>query len=125
IPVRGRVPAAALLGSFFAYQPGFTGGVFVAAGDVNGDGRAEVITGAGASGAPRVKVIDGTKVGLHLADGRIAFTALLGNFLAYPATFTGGVTVGAGDVNGDGRADVIASPASGAQRIEVIDGTRL
>jgi hypothetical protein len=123
IPPRGPIPAAALLGNFFAYQAGFTGGLFVAAGDVNGDGRADIITGAG--GTSRVKVIDGANVNLRLANGRISPSALLGNFLAYSSSFTGGVTVAAGDVNGDGRADVIVGPASGAQRVEVIDGTRL
>src|SRR5205823_3800416 len=32
---------------FFAYAPGFVGGVWVAAADVNGDGKADIITGAG------------------------------------------------------------------------------
>ena len=36
-----------LIRSFFAYDPGFTGGVYVASADVNGDGFADIITGAG------------------------------------------------------------------------------
>jgi FG-GAP repeat len=36
------------IGGFLADDATFAGGVFVAAGDVNGDGRADIITGAGA-----------------------------------------------------------------------------
>ena len=48
-----------LMFSFFAYDPSFTGGVFVAAGDTNNDGKADIITGAGAGGGPHVKVSAG------------------------------------------------------------------
>jgi uncharacterized repeat protein (TIGR01451 family) len=44
------------IASFFAYDPVFTGGVSVAVGDVNGDGVGDIVTGAGASGGPHVRV---------------------------------------------------------------------
>jgi len=70
------------LGSFIAY-PGFIGGVRVAAGDLNGDGSADVITGAGPGGSPHVRVFDG------------ASTTELLSFFAFDATFGGGVFVAA------------------------------
>jgi len=47
--------------SFLAYDPGFTGGVRVAAGDLNGDGLPDIITGAGPGGAPIVEVFDAAR----------------------------------------------------------------
>ena len=45
--------------SYFAYAADFAGGVWVAAGDVTGDGVAEVVTGTGIGGGPHVKLFDG------------------------------------------------------------------
>lgn len=115
------VPNSASLGSFFAYQKGFTGGVFVAAGDVDGDGRDDIITGQGAGSRGRVKVIDADRRHLRTPDGRISFAALHGTFLPYRSSFKGGVVVAAGDVNGDDRADVIAGPARGAAPVVVVN----
>ena len=59
--------------SFFAY-PGFMGGVRVGAGDINGDGAADIITGTGPGAAGgNVKVFDGVT------------GALIRNFLAFDA----------------------------------------
>jgi photosystem II stability/assembly factor-like uncharacterized protein len=44
------------MADFFALDPGFTGGVFVAAGDVNGDGRDDIIVGNDLP--PRVGIFD-------------------------------------------------------------------
>lgn len=88
-------------GSFFAYSNLFTGGVFVASADVNGDGRADIITGPGAGGGPHVQVFSGI-------DGSI-----LQSFFAYGAGFTGGVLVSTGFVDDDGIADVITSAGPG------------
>jgi hypothetical protein len=109
-------PLTSALGSFNAYDPGFTGGVFVAAGDVNGDGLADVVTGAGAGkGGPHVKVFSGG-TGTPLAS-----------FFAYDPAFRGGVRVAAGDVDGDGLADIVAGAGKGREgpRVKVFDGATL
>jgi hypothetical protein len=98
--------------SFLAYGPTFTGGVRVAAGDVNGDGKADIITGAGPGGGPHVEAFSGANL------------QLLQSFLAYDAGFRGGVYVAAGDVNGDGKADIITGPGiGGGPHVEAFDGT--
>ena len=100
-----------LLMEFMAYDPQFTGGVYIAAADVNGDGKADIITGAGPGGGPHVEVFDGTT------------GALLQSYFAYDPSFTGGVRVAAGDLNGDGKADIITSAGpGGGPQIQVFDG---
>lgn len=89
------------LAGFFAYDPAFSGGVFVAAGDVNGDGYADVVTGAGPGGGPHVRVWD-----VH--NGTV-----IQSFFAYDPAFAGGVRVAAADVDGDGYADVITGAGPG------------
>ena len=41
---------------FMAYDPGFTGGIYVAGGQVNGIGPSDVVTGAGEGGAGHVRI---------------------------------------------------------------------
>ena len=102
--------------SFFAFAANFNLGIYVAAGDVNGDGRADIIVGAGEGNgsSPQVKVFSG-------ADG----TTLLENFFAFAPSFTGGVRVAAGDVNGDGRADIITGAGPGGGQVVVYSGKDL
>jgi hypothetical protein len=87
---------AALLGNFFAYDPAFGGGASVGVAELNGDGVADIVTGAGPGGGPHVKVIDGTQLTNLQTNGEIADAALLDSFFAFDATFSGGVFVGAG-----------------------------
>lgn len=104
-----------IIREFFPYTSAYGGGVFVAAGDVSGDGFADIVTGAGAGGTPHVRVFDGTS-GNQIAGA-------LGSFLAYPSGFAGGVRVAAGDLNGDGRAEVITGAGpGGTPHARVFDG---
>jgi uncharacterized repeat protein (TIGR01451 family) len=97
--------APTTLASFFAYDPAFAGGVYVACGDVNSDGRADVVTGAGPGGGPHVRVFSVLPGGGLVAE--------IASFFAYDPAFRGGVRVAAGDVNGDGRADVVTGAGPG------------
>jgi hypothetical protein len=99
------------LGNFMVYSPAFTGGVWVAAGDIDGDRRADLITGAGAGGGPHVRAFRST-------DGGV-----LQSFFAYDGAFTGGVRVAAVDVNYDGRADLVTGPGmGGGPHVRAFDG---
>jgi len=99
----GFQPVAGVLGSFFGLTPSsFTGGVFVAVADLDGDNRADIIVGADAGGGPQVNVFSGATGGLLKA------------FNALAPGFQGGVRVGVGDTDGDGRADIITGAGPGA-----------
>ncbi|MEY2473546.1 MAG: hypothetical protein QOK28_2875 [Actinomycetota bacterium] len=89
-----------------------TTGAFVAAGDVDGDHRAEVIVGGDRGNAPIVRVLDG------------ATLASKSGFVAYDSSFTGGVRVATADVDGDGRAEIITAPGrDGAPDVRVFRWT--
>jgi phospholipase C len=100
-----------LIQEFMAYDSRFQGGVNVAVGDVNGDGYADIITGADAGGGPQVNVFSGK-------DG-----SRLYSFLAFAPQFQGGVRVAAGDVNGAGYADIIVGAGpGGGPNVEIFSG---
>jgi hypothetical protein len=108
-----RAGAPAL--SFFPYGIAFAGGVHVALGDVGGDGVPDVVTGPGPGGGPHVRVFDGL-TGAQLPGP-------IGSFFAYPAAFAGGVFVAAGDLTGDGRADVVTGAGpGGGPHVRAFDG---
>lgn len=84
---------------FLAYDVSFTGGVDVAVGDINDDGKAEIITATGPGGGPHVKVFkpDGT---------------LVKEFMAYAPNFYGGVRVSTSDIDSDDNWEIVTAPAS-------------
>lgn len=97
--------------SFFAYETFFTGGVRVASGDVNGDLVGDIITGTGPGGPAQVKVFNGS-TGVER-----------NSFFPFGSNFTGGVSVGAGDINSNGAADISTAISPGiVAQIAVYEG---
>jgi hypothetical protein len=122
-PANGN--AVSELASFFAFEPGFTGGVRVAAGNVGGtDARQEIIVAADAGGGPRVRAFG-------LTGSTVApITGPMADFFAFEPGFLGGVRVSAGDLNGnpaDGDELLIAAGPGGGPRVRVLrsDGAEL
>ena len=105
-------PISGPLSHFFPYSATYAGGIFIAAGDINGDGRIDVVTAtdAGVGVGPHVKAFSGI-------DG-----SLLRSFWAYNTNFDGGVRVASGDVNGDGYDDIITGAGSSGPHVKIFSG---
>ena len=88
-------------------DPNFRGGSRVALGDIDGDGTLDLVVGAGFGGGPRVAVWDGASV-LNGAPQR-----LVNDFFAFESTLRNGVYLTVGDIDGDGRADILAGAGPG------------
>ncbi len=101
--------AGQVKGGFMAYDKNFRGGVNMAAGDLDGDGVAEIVTGAGFGGGPHVRIFD--------MGGKVK-----SQFMAYDKNFRGGVNVAIGDVDGDGHNEIITGPGKGGgPQVRVFD----
>ncbi|MBU1167572.1 FG-GAP repeat protein, partial [Patescibacteria group bacterium] len=99
-----------VVGVWMAYDAGHNFGATVAAGDVDYDGKAEVVTGAGPQGDPHVRVFE--------SDGTYK-----GDIYAFPAYGLGfnkqdsrqGIDVSVADVDGDFKPEIGASVLGNAQ----------
>lgn len=120
VPGRGSGPrvkvydgvTGLVISDFFAFEPSFRGGLFVAAGDITGDGIAEIVVSPDKGGGPRVRV-------LHALTA-----ATVADFFGiHDVNFRGGARAALGDVTGDGRLDLVVSAGTGGgPRIAVFDG---
>jgi hypothetical protein len=113
-------PDASLFAMGFVYGINFNVGVLVAAGDVNQDGYADLVTGPSA-GNPHVKVFDG----LSIADGSFTQNVqaqLLTSFFSFGLNFNVGAHVAVGDINHDGAGDVITGASAGNPHVKAYDG---
>jgi hypothetical protein len=85
----------------FAFEQGFHGGVRVAIGGVDGNGKNQIIASAGPGGLPFVQVVNGQTFALEK------------RFLAFGAGFTGGVTVAAGPLDASGVSRIVVGADAG------------
>lgn len=91
-----------VVGGFLAFGEGFKGGVNLAAGDLDGDGKDEIVVGAGLGGGPQVR--------MFAADGTTK-----GSFFAFDSRWKTGTQVAVGDLNGDGEDDIVTAPMLGTR----------
>jgi hypothetical protein len=102
-------------------DPDFRDGAVAAVGDVTGDGRGDLLVSAGVNGGPRVALYDGRGV-----TGTATPPKLVGDFFAFDANSRAGAYVALGDVDGDGRADLIFGSGPGtAPEVRVYSGANL
>ena len=85
-----------LQSSFLAYDSNFHGGVNIAIGDVNSDGKDEIITAPASSAPPEIRVFKGS--------------GLKYKFLAYDSSISKGVKITVGDINDDKWLEIITVP---------------
>jgi Repeat of unknown function (DUF5650)/FG-GAP-like repeat len=107
-----------LVNDFFAFEQSLRNGAYVSAGDVNGDGRSDIVFGGGPGGGPRVFVIDGRSL---MANGSTSLTPVA-NFFAGNAESRDGVRVAVKDLDGDQFADIVAGTGT---RLTVFTGTAI
>jgi hypothetical protein len=88
---------------FFADRKNWYGGLNLAAGDIDGNGAAEIVVAYGAGNEPVVKIFN--------PNGKA-----IGAFLAYEKKFRGGVKIAVDNLNGRqnrNKADIIVAPGTG------------
>lgn len=95
VRVFSHTGSAVFTPGFFAFDTQFRGGVNVAVADVDGNGQAEIVAGAGVGGGPQVRIFD--KAGNFTGN----------SFFAFANSDRGGVSVARANVDG-GKEDEIA-----------------
>ena len=95
-----------IFGDFFAFEQALRNGIFATAGDINGDGFADLIVGGGPGGGPHVLALDGKSL---LSNQ----SANLANFFSGDVNSRGGIRVAVKNLDGDAKADLVVGSGSG------------
>jgi len=104
-------PSANPIANFFAFESTLRNGVYVAAGDLNGDGCADLAFGGGPGGGPRVRIADGPGV-LAVRDNFTLDDAqrselTLASFFAGDPNSRGGIRLTMRNLDRDRFADLV------------------
>jgi hypothetical protein len=115
-PGQGRLPivkvfdgtdlAGPAIASFQAFAANYRHGLYLAVGDVTGDGRADIVTGGGSGGQRLVRVFDGS----NLTGPPVATFS--------PSQQNGGdsIRVAVADIDGDGDLEIVTAGGPGGNR---------
>jgi hypothetical protein len=107
--------------SQFTTDRHFAGGARLAVGDLTGDGVPDIVTGTGSGANSGVRIF---KTNLSANQATVSHS-LYSSFSAFPK-YNGGVNLAVGDVNGDGRADiVVGTDSGGTSLVRVYDGATI
>jgi hypothetical protein len=100
--VRGLTRAgASTTTDFLAYEPSFTGGIFVGLGSL------------GSPGGPLIVISSGPGIPAEVRAFRTDGSSAGASFLPYGRNFTGGVRIAVCDVDGDGTEEIATVPGPG------------
>ena len=103
-----------LLAEDFVYDKNFRGGVTLATGDINGDGKHDIIVAPQSNGGPNVRIFTYNTIG-----GK---AELLSWFWAFDQDFRGGVALTTADLDGNGKEEIIATARQGyAPQVKIFE----
>jgi hypothetical protein len=117
-------PSQSMLAQFFPYALQFDVGANVAVGDVDGNGYADIITGA-TIGNPDVRVYRGKDIATGIFADQNPEASQEAQWFAYGLQFNEGANVAAGDIHGGRYADIVTGTTSGTPHVKVYDGSAI